>query len=166
MRTVTTMVDVADLVETIAGSVAPLASERGLELTAHVAEGTGAIESDRLKLGQVLLNLLANAVKFTDSGSVKLTAHRDGDRAIFIVEDTGRGIAEQDLGRIFDEFYQVDDPDVGKTQGTGLGLSVSRRLMELLGGTLGVTSVVGAGTTFTVAIPASLVSAEHPAEDA
>lgn len=153
MNTRAEALDVAELVTDVAESVAPLAKEKGLELTWDVAPDTGDMVSDRRRMEQVLLNLLGNGIKFTASGSVRITAARDGDTMVFVVSDTGLGISEEDLELIFEEFYQVHDPDIAKVDGTGLGLSVSKRLIGLLGGTIEVESELGAGATFTVRVP-------------
>ncbi len=138
----------------VVDSLQPLALERGLELTWDVALDADALESDRTRLEQILFNLLGNAIKFTDAGSVQLTVSREGSDVLFVISDTGRGIAEDELGRVFEEFYQTERRDIAKTEGTGLGLTVSRRLAEMLGGSIEVESVIGQGSTFTVRLPA------------
>jgi signal transduction histidine kinase len=101
----------------------------------------------------VLLNLAGNAVKFTDAGRVSLSLTSGEGSLVFTVSDTGRGIPPADLPRIFDEFYQVTESDGYKSAGTGLGLPVSKALVEMLGGTIDVDSTVGVGSTFIVTIP-------------
>ena len=114
------------------------------------------MRSDRTKFGQILLNLLSNAIKFTEAGSVQVVVRIDGSQARVSVRDTGRGIAPSELERIFDDFYQVPSPPDEQGSGTGLGLPLSRRLAQLLRGTIEVRSVVGEGSEFTLAIPADL----------
>jgi signal transduction histidine kinase len=101
----------------------------------------------------VLRNLLTNALKFTGSGSVRLTAARVGDDVEFTVADTGSGIPDELHERIFEEFYQVPGSTAVSGKGTGLGLPYARRLVNVLGGALLVSSEVGSGSTFTVRLP-------------
>ncbi len=112
------------------------------------------LETDEAKLSQVLRNLVSNAAKFTEAGSISVSAERaERDVVLFHVRDTGIGIAPEHHERIFEEFSQVENPLQGKVKGTGLGLALARKLAEVLGGTLTVQSAVGAGSTFTLAIP-------------
>lgn len=115
------------------------------------------LETDQSKLSQILRNLITNAVKFTERGHVKASLQMEGDDAVFRVEDTGIGIAPEDFQRVFEEFGQVENHLQKHLKGTGLGLALSRRLAELLGGTLTLESEVGKGSTFTLRIPR-----EHP----
>lgn len=146
--------DVPALVTAVAESLAPLAAEKGLTLGVEISPAVAMLVSDRVRLEQVLYNLLGNAIKFTDAGSVRVDVRRSTDEMVFSFTDTGRGISQRDLTHIFDEFYQVKRHDIGKSKGTGLGLTVSKRLVELLGGSIDVESVHGAGSTFTVRLPA------------
>jgi signal transduction histidine kinase len=113
--------------------------------------------TDPLRLQQVLLNLLGNANKFTQSGDITLGAHELHDRGahwiVFDVSDTGIGIAADKLDAVFEAFTQADNETTRRFGGTGLGLTISRRLCEMLGGTIGVTSEPGRGSTFTVRLP-------------
>lgn len=151
----------AHLVRAVVESLEPLALERGLELTWAVSADAETLETDRTRLEQILFNLLGNAIKFTDAGAVNVDVSRVGDEVLFAIRDTGRGIAPEQLARVFEEFYQVERSDVAKSEGTGLGLTVSRRLATMLGGRIEVESVVGQGSTFTVRLPV-----ERPARDA
>jgi signal transduction histidine kinase len=120
-----------------------------------VVEGPGvpSLRTDEVLLSQVLRNLLTNALKFTESGSVRLTAARVGDDVEFTVADTGSGIPAEQHERIFEEFYQVPGSTALSGKGTGLGLPYARRLVDVLGGALLVSSEVGRGSTFTVRLP-------------
>ena len=133
----------------------PLAHDKGLTFTLDVADDVvPVIETDSQRLEQVLKNLLANAIKFTEKGSVTLKVRALSDEQIALsVTDTGIGIAEEQQRRIFEAFHQADSTISRKFGGTGLGLSISRELVRLLGGTLNLKSTAGTGSTFTVVIP-------------
>jgi signal transduction histidine kinase len=128
------------------------ATRQGVTLGTEIDPSVGELEGDERKIKQILFNLLSNAVKFTSAGGrVTLAARSVDDRVEIAVTDTGVGISEADQARIFEEFYQVGP---GKTQeGTGLGLSLTRRLVELHRGQLRVESTPGKGSTFTVTLP-------------
>jgi hypothetical protein len=111
------------------------------------------MRSDPQKVRQIIINLLANAVKFTTKGSVRLGARVYDDRVAFEVADTGPGIALEHLERVFDAFWQVDQRMTRKSGGTGLGLSVARQLARLLGGDVSVRSTIGEGSVFIVDLP-------------
>lgn len=133
----------------------PLANEKGLLFALEVLpDAVPVIETDPQRLEQVLKNLLANAIKFTENGSVTLSIGSLSDNQIAIsVTDTGIGIAEDQQARIFEAFHQADSTISRKFGGTGLGLSISREVVRLLGGTLHLKSSLGAGSTFTVVMP-------------
>jgi signal transduction histidine kinase len=114
-------------------------------------DDVGEINSDPDRVRQVLMNLLGNATKFTDAGSITLTLRRNGDSSVEIsVADTGIGIPPEDLPHIFDEFRQVERQGGDQSEGTGLGLAIARKTVELLGGEISAASEVRSGTTFTV----------------
>jgi signal transduction histidine kinase len=138
--------------------VEPLAAAKSLELKI-VSPGPGSkVESDPTKVRQILVNLLSNAVKFTDTGTVTAEAMLIGKEFLLKVSDTGIGIQSDNLHRIFDPFWQVEQKATRRATGTGLGLTVTKRLANLLGGDVDVTSTVSEGTTFTVRLP---VKAPH-----
>jgi signal transduction histidine kinase/CheY-like chemotaxis protein len=145
--------EVQDLFGALRGMLKPLLSGNSLELIFDADSSLPAIYTDEGKLSQILRNLISNALKFTRRGYVKLTANVEGKLVVFRVEDTGIGIAPEDQGRIFEEFVQVESEMQTRVKGTGLGLPLSRRLAELLGGTITVESQVGVGSTFQVALP-------------
>ena len=138
--------------------VEPLATAKQLDLRI-VSPGPGSkVESDPTKVRQILVNLLSNAVKFTDTGTVSAEAILVGKEFLLKVSDTGIGIQPDNLHRIFDPFWQVEQKATRRATGTGLGLTVTKRLANLLGGDVDVMSNVGEGTTFTVRLP---VKAPH-----
>lgn len=133
----------------------PVANEKGLTFSLDIAADVPPIiETDPQRLEQVLKNLIANAIKFTDKGNVTLAIRAMGDGQIALaVTDTGIGIAEDQQARIFEAFHQADSTISRKFGGTGLGLSISREVVRLLGGTIHLQSRTGSGSTFTVVIP-------------
>ncbi len=118
---------------------------------------------DARRLAQVLLNLVGNAIKFTDAGEVEIRAALVTGQFVLTVRDTGPGIADADQDRIFGEFQQIDNADTRKKGGTGLGLAISKRMVEMQGGMITVESVLGQGSTFRVVMP---VEVEPALEDA
>ena len=112
----------------------------------------------------MLLNLVGNAIKFTDQGGIEIRAVMAGDHFEIAVVDSGLGIAPADQIRIFDEFQQVDNTSTRKKGGTGLGLSISRRIVELHGGRVAVESEVGKGSTFTISLPINAQPVKEAAE--
>ena len=153
-------VDVAGLLEDVRLMVAPQAARNANALVVECPPGIGAIRTDATKLKQSLLNLLGNACKFTESGTVALTAQRGADNTIsFAVRDTGIGMTEAQVARLFQAFVQVDSSTTRKYGGTGLGLAITRSFARMLGGDVSVASQPGEGSTFTLTLPAG------PAED-
>jgi signal transduction histidine kinase len=148
-------IDVAEVVRDVAVVVEPLASERRLAFALDLPSGALPLRTDPGKLRQVLVNLAANAVKFTERGEVRIEVRQpDATGTVIRVIDTGPGIAPEHVDRIFEPFWQVETGPKDRVDGTGLGLSVVSRLVELLGGRITVESVVGEGSTFTVTLPA------------
>jgi signal transduction histidine kinase len=136
------------------GLMRPLQVSDAVVLVFEEPAGIPELYSDEGKIGQILRNLVANALKFTERGEVRVAAKAsEGDAITLTVADTGIGIAPEDQDRIFQEFGQVDSPVQRRVKGTGLGLALSRRLAELLGGTLSVRSAPGQGSTFTLTLP-------------
>ncbi len=143
------------LAEEALATVALMAREKGIRLESHYATGLPVIESDAQRVRQILINLLGNAVKFTDAGVVRLEASMADGMLVFAVSDTGTGIASAHLPRLFQEFSQIDNSSTRKHGGTGLGLAISRRMARLLGGDISVRSEPEHGSTFTVVLPLS-----------
>jgi len=147
--------DVAALVEDVRLMVAPLAARNGNTLSIDCPAGIGAIRSDVTKLKQSLLNLLGNACKFTENGTVAVTVRRNGQGLVsFAVADTGIGMTEDQIGKLFQAFVQVDNSTTKRFGGTGLGLALTRSFVRMLGGEVTVSSRAGAGSTFTLLLPA------------
>ena len=163
--------EAVDLRELIGGCVSlhsANAERKGIDLTSRIAPDLPPmIVSDTLRLRQILLNLIGNAVKFTSHGSVRIEAGVEDDTVVLSVTDTGVGIAPAGIAEIFEPFRQADGTTARQFGGTGLGLTISRQLATLLGGTLSVTSEPGHGSCFTLAVPARLVApGEEPRDDA
>lgn len=150
-------VNVGDLTKELQSMFMPLAKEKGIELLVDISdEVPGIVETDKMRLDQVLKNLLSNAVKFTSKGSVTLRVQRcsDNNRMVCIsVKDTGIGIPKDKQKMIFQAFQQADGSTKRKFGGTGLGLSISRELVKLLGGEIKLVSEEGIGSEFTLVIP-------------
>ena len=148
--------DPAQLARACADQVENLAREKGLELLLEVEDKVPPVAGDEEKLRRSLVNLLGNSIKFTNRGSVKLTIHHDPDHdaVAFSVVDTGEGIPQDAFERIFDKFGQVQTRQAGRKMSTGLGLTFVKMVAEAHGGTVGVESELGAGSVFTLNIPA------------
>jgi PAS domain S-box-containing protein len=149
-----------DAVDECLRALAPTAEKKGLTLVAEVDPGAGTIRSDRRRVEQVLLNLVSNAVKFTEAGGVTVSVVRDGPWVVTRVRDSGIGIAAEDLPNLFRPFQQLESGLTRRFEGTGLGLSICRRLVEMLQGEITVASAPGEGSTFSFRLPAG----EEPAE--
>ena len=146
-------VEVEPLISECVESVRSLAKTKKLDLSASVSPEVGRVFADGPKLKQVLLNLLGNAIKFTETGSVRITAERQGAELRVSVRDTGIGVPVEDAERIFESFQQGKSGISGKYQGTGLGLAICRQLVEMHGGRIWVKSTAGQGSTFSFTIP-------------
>lgn len=155
-------VDIPNLASRVEKLVVERAGKAGIILRNQIEEPLPAIRADERKLLQILLNLLTNAIKFTPSGGVvTLQAERPTDGGLrLIVRDTGIGIAPGDIAKVLEPFGQVDDPRVRRQEGTGLGVPLSKRLVELHGGRFLFESEPGVGTTVTVALPESRILAD------
>jgi len=146
--------EMVDLFAALRGMFKPLLTTSTVSLIFEEPADVPRIYTDDKKLSQVLRNFISNALKFTQEGTVRVTARRQGDDAVtFSVSDTGIGIAKEHHAAIFQDFIQIDSPLQRKWRGTGLGLSLSKKIAELLGGSVDMTSEPGAGSTFSVTIP-------------
>ncbi len=160
-------IDLRVMVEQLANTIEPLVAKNGNTLQLHLSDDLGQAFTDQTKLRQVLLNLLSNACKFTESGTVTLSAARetraDVDWLTFDVNDSGIGLTPEQTGHLFQAFSQADTSTTRKYGGTGLGLMISRHFCQMLGGDITVTSTAGLGSTFTARVPAILLN-DSPAD--
>jgi len=149
---------ISDLLEEVIPAVEPLAREKGLTLTHSVAADIDSLHADKAKTKQVLINILGNAVKFTDEGSIKLNVSESDSDFVFSVVDTGMGMKKEDLEVIFDSFKQVGPAQIAGYEGTGLGLTISKQYIEMQGGRIWAESELGKGSTFTFSLPKKKVA--------
>lgn len=151
--------DVAPMVQDVITTIEPLVHKNGNKLEVNCSEDVGKMQGDVTKLRQALFNLLSNASKFTEQGTIKLTVRREattggGSWMVFRVADTGIGMNEEQLGRLFQAFTQADASTTRKYGGTGLGLTITRHFCRMMGGDISVDSEPGKGSTFTIRLPA------------
>jgi CheY-like chemotaxis protein len=150
--------EVRSLIESVSGTIAPLAAKNGNRLEVDCSDAVGAMRSDQTKIRQTLLNLLSNGCKFTRNGTVSLVARRetgqDSDWILFEASDTGIGMTPEQQAKLFEAFTQADASTTRSYGGTGLGLSISRSFCRQLGGDITLESEPGKGTTFTARLPA------------
>ncbi|MFI5299281.1 MAG: ATP-binding protein [Polyangiales bacterium] len=158
--------DVRALVDDAQRLFTPAARDKGVVLEVRVAADVPSwVLADRARIRQVVVNLVGNAVKFTEHGRVEVRIERREDALSIVVRDTGIGIPEDHLARIFVPFTQADASIARRFGGTGLGLAISRRLLDRMGGAIDVVSVAGEGSTFTVTLPLHVAAAPDPALD-
>jgi len=151
------------IVEEAVHHVAQLARERQVDVIRNIEDVTDLIRTDLAKLTEVMTEIIGNAVKFTSKGTVRITATTGQGRLVCQVADTGIGIAPDDFEHVFDEFFQVDESGDRGFHGAGLGLCIAKRLVELLQGTIAITSEIGEGTTVTISLPTHASPAGAPA---
>ena len=142
-----------DVVQTVVSATESLAAAKSLPLRVEVAEGMPKGRGDERRITQVLLNLVGNAIKFTDEGEVRISASSGDGKFSVAVSDTGPGIPTSEQSRIFEEFHQIDSSNIKKKGGTGLGLAIAKRIVELHRGRMWVVSEVGRGSTFHFEVP-------------
>lgn len=177
--------DVSSLIEDVVTTVQPLIAQNGNRLSVNCANNLGVMRSDLTKVRQMLMNLLSNAAKFTENGVITLTVERQGDKVtgeqdderlnfyllpfvsppqiIFRVSDTGIGMTSEQMQSLFQAFTQADASTTRRYGGTGLGLVISRRFCQLLGGDISVESTLGQGSTFTIRLPTIVSEAKNEA---
>jgi len=145
-------VDVGQLVGDVAKAQRPLVQQKGVEIKIDIETPSPHARADERRLRQVITNIISNAVKFTEKGSIEISARRDAERVVISVKDTGPGIAEEQLPKLFSEFVQLGSLKQ-RARGTGLGLAICKRLVEAHGGQVAAESQVGKGSTFRVLLP-------------
>ena len=150
----------AAIEDTLRG-VSPLAEKKGLALSVAIASHVGVVVSDRRRVEQILLNLLGNAIKFTEHGEVRLACRAQAAELEISVQDTGIGIRPEDLGKLFEPFHQLETGLNRRHEGTGLGLAICKNLVSLLGGQIRAESQWGAGSTFTFTLPLAPEGGSH-----
>lgn len=146
-------VEVPALIDEVIAGLRALADEKSLYLTSEHADPALTVMADPVRLSQVLVNLIGNGIRFTERGGVRVRSYRAEQQAVIEVQDTGIGISEQALPKLFREFFQEHADPNRPREGTGLGLAISMRLVRMMGGTITVQSKKGEGSTFTVLIP-------------
>jgi len=158
--------DVAAMIRDVTTTVEPLVDKKENVLEAQVAAQVGAMHADLTKVRQALFNLLSNASKFTERGTITLTATRDTlngrDWLTFRVADTGIGMTEEQMDKLFQPFMQADASTTRKFGGTGLGLTITRRLCQMMGGDITIESAPGKGSTFIITLPAEVAALPTP----
>ncbi|MCG8038590.1 MAG: ATP-binding protein, partial [Candidatus Thiodiazotropha taylori] len=159
-------IDICAMTDTVFAVSRPLADARGLTLNNTIPNHIPCLYADEDRLQQILYNLVGNAIKFTDLGTVTVSAEMNSDMAKVSVSDTGTGIANDKLEDIFLDFHQADSGPTRRVGGTGLGLSITKRLVELHGGTVNVESQLGKGTTFSFTMPTSTRKSEEDSKPA
>jgi signal transduction histidine kinase len=161
-------VTIVDVVTEVSQQIEPLVRKKALAYEIDIAPECPVLETDRTKLKQVLLNLLSNAMKFTNRGGITVTAAPVGEAGGGVridVTDTGIGIEAKNLTVIWEDFRQIDQSRTREFGGTGLGLSITRRLLDRLGGSVTVRSTYGEGTTFSIHLPLAIPPSPDLAED-
>jgi len=166
MTTYAETFEISTLLKEVASTAEALVRQKENTLEIAAAGELGAMHSDQVKLRQCLFNLVSNAAKFTTSGKITLRASRDGEFVVFSVQDSGIGMTQEQLDRLFERFSQADASTTRRFGGTGLGLAITRAFSRLLGGDVTVASVYGEGSTFTIRVLAELADQEEEAPTA
>jgi signal transduction histidine kinase len=146
-------VNVTEVIHWAASTVEPILNNGSVRIVREISPGIPAMNTDREKLRQIILNLLDNAAKFTERGEIKISAWQQNGSLKLVVSDTGIGIQNEGLNQIFEEFHRGESSTTKKYRGSGLGLAIVKRLVGLLGGSIDVSSDVSVGSTFTVILP-------------
>ena len=157
--------DLNTLIDEVAATISPMVEKNSNELEIGRAKNLGGMHADQVKVRQALYNLLSNAAKFTHDGSIRLTAQRemmdDAEWIVFCISDTGIGLSPEKIVKLFQDFTQADASTTRKFGGTGLGLALTRRFCQMMGGDVTVNSVPGKGSTFTIKLPAIVHETKH-----
>jgi signal transduction histidine kinase len=147
--------NIKDIIDKVIDTCQPMAEKKSLKLSVEIENEAEEIVSDPLRVQQILLNLVNNAIKFTEAGKVNITSRSERDSVIIDVTDTGIGIEKDKIGLLFRPFIQIDSGTARKYEGTGLGLSICKKLTDMLNGKIEVNSVPWKGSTFSVTLPRS-----------
>jgi two-component system phosphate regulon sensor histidine kinase PhoR len=148
------VVDICELIEDTVSEYKPLAQEKALSLNCELPEQNIDICLDHDKIRQVLINLISNSIKFTpEGGQIRVACTRKDEEVQFSVQDSGVGIAKEDMRRLFDKFTQFNRKPGSEEKGTGLGLAIVKKLVEMHNGRIDVESAIDQGTTFTISLP-------------
>jgi len=157
--------DLNSLIDEVAGTIGPMVEKNSNQLEIGRAKNLGGMHADQVKVRQALYNLLSNAAKFTHDGSIRLTATRemmdDAEWIVFCISDTGIGLTPDKIVKLFQDFTQADASTTRKFGGTGLGLALTRRFCQMMGGDVTVNSIPGKGSTFTIKLPAIVHETKH-----
>jgi signal transduction histidine kinase len=145
--------DIYELLDEIVMLQRPAALDKGLVLNLDCQFHSFQLKSDRQRLKQVIINLVNNAIKFTDQGTVNITCRKVDDYILMSVRDTGIGISKEEIKKLFHPFVQIENNSIKKNEGTGLGLSICKKLVELLKGGISVESEIGKGSEFKIELP-------------
>jgi signal transduction histidine kinase len=147
----------APVIDEVVKTIEPLAAKNGNQVTVHCDGEIGTMRADQIRLRQALLNLMSNANKFTEKGTITIAAHQGResgrDWITLAVTDTGIGMTPEQMGKLFQEFSQASSTTASKYGGTGLGLAISKRFSQMMGGDITVKSEPGRGSTFTIRVP-------------
>jgi signal transduction histidine kinase len=157
MEVIPDLFDPASVLKEVADTTRVLIGKKAVSVEVHAIGSPFSIYSDRVKLRQILTNLMSNAAKFTDEGRIILEARKGEGRFLVSVRDTGIGIKEEDLKRLFTAFTQLEDAHTKRHEGTGLGLTITKHLVDLLGGDISISSSFGEGTKFEISLPLELM---------
>jgi signal transduction histidine kinase len=156
----------APLIGSVVKTVEPLAAKNANEIAVHCDAATGTLNADQMRLRQALLNLMSNANKFTERGTITIEARQGKengrDWVTISVADTGIGMTAEQMGKLFQEFSQADASTTRKYGGTGLGLAISKRFCQMMGGDIAVESEPGRGSTFTIRLPRTVEISKEP----
>jgi signal transduction histidine kinase len=155
---------VEDIAHSVRSTLEPLATDKKLAFKLELASGLPPGRGDGRRLTQVLINLVGNAIKFTDAGEVAIKAEANNGSFHVSVRDTGPGISAADQSRLFQEFQQADNSITRKKGGTGLGLAISKRIVEMHGGRIWIDSTIGQGSTFSFTVPVRVERQGEPGE--
>ncbi|MCA9977378.1 MAG: GAF domain-containing protein, partial [Anaerolineales bacterium] len=147
------MINMRQMAQDIMATANPLAQEKSLSLQLELTDDVNTVEADRTRIRQVLWNIMGNAIKFTEKGSVTLAMEVEKDELLVAIRDTGIGIKPEDVSIVFEQFRQIDGSLNRRAGGTGLGMPITKKLVELHGGRIWIESIVGVGSTFWFTIP-------------